>query len=270
MDASAFQAQLTEIAEELDVPGVAAGIYHDGTEEFAYHGVTSVDNPLPVDENTLFQYGSTHKTFTATAMKELIYEPLQLEHTFFFPNDVMTRRFVVGHRQDPDGTIKVARPWALSRAGAPAGGFGVSANAGDQIKWARFHLGDGQPLLSKETLDLMKQPTAEMPGSALGDAVGISWLLRDVGGVLEVGHGGTTIGQYSQFRMFPERDFALVSMTNCGPNGSQLNRRLGEWALEAFFGITVPEDEQVELGADALAAYAGTYETASAWAAITA
>ena len=166
-------------------------------------------------------------------MTELIHKPLGLENSFFFPNDVMTRRFVVGHtRNEADGVIKVARPWALARAGAPAGGFGVSSTVGDQVKWARFHLGDGSPLLSKETLDLMKEPTVQMPGSAIGDAVGISWLLRDLDGVREVGHGGTTIGQYSQFRMIPSRDFALVSMTNCGPNGSQLNRRLAQWALD--------------------------------------
>jgi CubicO group peptidase (beta-lactamase class C family) len=204
------------------------------------------------------------------AMKELIYEPLLLEHTFFFPNDVMTRRFVVGHRQDPDGTIKVARPWALSRAGAPAGGFGVSANGGDQIKWARFHLGDGSPLLSKQSLDLMKEPTVEMPGSALGDAVGISWLLRNVDGVRLVGHGGTTIGQYSEFLMIPERDFAIIAMTNCGPNGSQLNDRLEKWALETYLGLIDTDPEPVVLGDDALAQYVGTFETVNAWADITA
>ena len=36
------------------------------------HGVTSVENPLPVDEHTLFQFGSTGKTFTATAIMRLV------------------------------------------------------------------------------------------------------------------------------------------------------------------------------------------------------
>ena len=69
---SELQKQLTELAEELEVPGVAAAVYQDGEEDFAFHGVTSVDNPLPVDENTIFQYGSTHKTFTATAVMRLV------------------------------------------------------------------------------------------------------------------------------------------------------------------------------------------------------
>lgn len=34
--------------------------------------MTSVENPLPVEANTLFQFGSTGKTFTATAMMRLV------------------------------------------------------------------------------------------------------------------------------------------------------------------------------------------------------
>ena len=371
---------VTGTAEELQVPGIAVGVYEGGDETYAFHGVTNIDAPVPVDENTLFQYGSTHKTFTATAimrlveqglidldapvrtyvpelklsdpevakrvtvlqilnhtagwsgdahedtgngddarerfvtamaeleqvtplganvsynnaafnlagrviekvtgkvyeaaMKELIHEPLGLTNSFFFPNDVISRRFVVGHTQDPDGTIKVARPWALARASAPAGGFGITATAADQIAWARFHLGDGTApdgtrLLGKELLDRMKQPTAHMPGSALGDAVGISWLLRDAGGLRLVSHGGTTIGQHSQFMMIPERDFALISMTNCGPNGSQFNDQLRKWVLATYFDVSEPDPEPITLADDALATYVGRYETVAAIANVT-
>ena len=44
----------------------------DGREEQAFHGVTSIDNPLPVDERTHFLCGSTTKTFTATAIMRLV------------------------------------------------------------------------------------------------------------------------------------------------------------------------------------------------------
>jgi len=369
----ALQDKLTELGNELDVVGVAAGVLIDGEEHYAFHGITSVENPLPVDEDTLFQFGSTGKTYTATAMlrlveqgkvdldapvrtyvpelklrdedvaakvtvlqlfnhtagwegdmmddtgagddalqkyvarmerlqqvtplgatvsynnaslslagrviekvtgttfeqalRDLLFTPLGLNQTFFFPNDIMTRRFVVGHTKHDDGRITVARPWALPRGGNPAGG--MSANARDQIAWAKFHLGDGTApdgtrVLSGELLDRMKQPTFDMKGSALGDYVGISWLLRDLGGVRLVGHGGTTNGQYSEFTMVPERGFALISMTNCGPNGSQLNNLLEKWALEHFLGIADVEPELLTLGEEALQQYAGNYETIAA------
>ena len=54
------------------VPGVAIGLLYDGQEHTAAFGVTSIANPLPVDENTLFQVGSITKTFTATAVMRLV------------------------------------------------------------------------------------------------------------------------------------------------------------------------------------------------------
>ncbi|MGH2757883.1 MAG: serine hydrolase domain-containing protein, partial [Actinomycetota bacterium] len=371
-------AQVEEIASRLEVPGVAVGVLSGGEEHYAFHGVTSIENPLPIDENTLFQFGSTGKTFTATAvlrlvdqgkvrldekvrtyvpelklkdesvardvtvlhllnhtagwqgdlltktgdgddalekyvalmakieqvtplgkaasynnaalsvagriiekvtgktyeaaMKELIFEPLGLEHCFFFTNDIMTRRFAAGHSQDPDGTIKVTRPWAMARGNSPAGG--ISSNSGDLIKWARFHLGDGRSadgtrVLSDELLEKMKEPTFEMPGSALGDAVGISWLLRDVEGVRIVSHGGDTIGHHSDFVMVPERDFAISTLTNCGPNGNQFNDEIVKWALQSYIGVEDKDPEPIRLEADKLEQYAGMYETISAFAKIT-
>lgn len=368
-----LQDVVEELARELEVPGVSAGVVHGADEHHAFVGVTSTEHPLPVDETTLFQFGSTGKTYTATALMrlveqgtvdldapvrtyvpelrlkdeavaekvtvlqllnhtagwegdlmedfgngddalaryvdrmatieqvtplgatvsynnaslslagrviekvagttyekavaELVLEPLGLSSTWTFPTDVMTRRFAVGHNRQEDGTITVARPWALPRSATPAGGW--TSNAADQLAWARFHLGDGRAadgtrVLSEESVRRMQQPTAEMPGSALGDAVGISWLLGEVAGVKTVSHGGTTNGQHSEFRMVPDHGFALISMTNCGPNGPELNEKLWAWALDRYLGITKPEPVAVRLPDAELAAYAGTFETIAA------
>jgi CubicO group peptidase (beta-lactamase class C family) len=373
VDEQGLRDKVSEAAAGLEVPGAAVGVYRDGKEHYAYYGVTSIENPLPVDDVTLFQFGSTGKTFTATAvmrlveqgkvdlgapvrtyvpelklkdedvaqrvtvlqllnhtagwsgdlfedlgdgddvldkyvakmaeleqvsplgasvsynnaslsvagliiarvtgqvyekaMKELLFEPLGLEHTFFFMNEIMTRRFAVGHNQDPAGHITVARPWALPRANYPAGG--ISATAGDQVAWARFHLtgglaDDGTRLLSEELVRRMQQPTVESPGSAIGDAIGISWLLRDVDGVRLVGHGGTTNGQLSSFVMVPDRDFAVTVLTNCAPNGSQLHHELERWALEEYVGVIDKDPEPVEMSVAELTPYTGRFETIAA------
>ena len=68
---AALGERLAEVAERHQVPGVAVGIYWNGEEYYACHGVTSVENPLPVTEDTRFQIGSTGKTFTATALTHL-------------------------------------------------------------------------------------------------------------------------------------------------------------------------------------------------------
>jgi len=72
----ALQDVAAALAEELQVPGVAVGLLHDGQEHYGYYGVTSIDNPLPVDERTLFLCGSTTKTFTATAIMRLVEQGL--------------------------------------------------------------------------------------------------------------------------------------------------------------------------------------------------
>ena len=72
----AFSDLVSTLAEELRIPGVAVGLLHDGQEHHAFHGVTSIENPLPVDERTLFLCGSTTKTFTATAIMRLVEQGL--------------------------------------------------------------------------------------------------------------------------------------------------------------------------------------------------
>jgi CubicO group peptidase (beta-lactamase class C family) len=54
------------------VPGVSIGLIVGGVEHYISLGVTSVANPLPVTADTLFQIGSTTKTFTATAAMKLV------------------------------------------------------------------------------------------------------------------------------------------------------------------------------------------------------
>ena len=57
--------------KRLSVPGVAVGIWHEGREYSAGFGVTSIENPLPVTADTLFQVGSISKTFTGTLLMQL-------------------------------------------------------------------------------------------------------------------------------------------------------------------------------------------------------
>ncbi|MGI8688272.1 MAG: serine hydrolase [Thermomicrobiales bacterium] len=54
------------------VPGVSLGILADGREEYASFGVASIETKQPVTADTLFQIGSTTKTFTGTAIMRLI------------------------------------------------------------------------------------------------------------------------------------------------------------------------------------------------------
>ena len=62
----------------LRVPGAAVGVLFEGTVYVTGVGVTNVEHPQRVIPETLFQIGSTSKTFTATAIMQLV-EDGQLE-----------------------------------------------------------------------------------------------------------------------------------------------------------------------------------------------
>ena len=54
------------------VPGAAVGVFHRGREHVRGYGITDVDDPSPVDGNTLFRIASTTKTFTGAVVMRLV------------------------------------------------------------------------------------------------------------------------------------------------------------------------------------------------------
>src|SRR5262249_51755403 len=160
----------------------------------------------------------------------------------------------VGHNcKEQQGAVTVARPLLLPRSSAPAGG--LFSTARDQIRYARFHLGqapaEGEPrVLAREALDRMQAPTISLSGGGLGDWVGISGGLRDIDGVRVAAHGGSTNGQESAFELVPERSFAVTVLTNSG-TGMQVNRELIKWAKETYLGLA--EEEPPALALDEVA-----------------
>jgi CubicO group peptidase (beta-lactamase class C family) len=63
---------VAKVMKEKGIPGVAVGILHKGEIATAGFGVTNVNHPLPVTDETLFQIGSITKTFTGTAIMRLV------------------------------------------------------------------------------------------------------------------------------------------------------------------------------------------------------
>lgn len=54
------------------VPGVAVGVFERGKITTRGFGICSIDNPLPVTDETLFQLGSISKTYTGTLIMQLV------------------------------------------------------------------------------------------------------------------------------------------------------------------------------------------------------
>jgi CubicO group peptidase (beta-lactamase class C family) len=187
------------------------------------------------------------------ALHELVLEPLGLEQTFFFADDVMTRRFAVGHFRNDDGPPTVARPWGIGRAHHAAGG--LASTVGDLLRYARFHMSDGDGVLQRTTLDDMQRNQLEV-GSTF-EFVGITWSISERTGARLVGHSGGTNGQQSLFFFAREYDFALAVVTN-HQRGSEVNSAARVAALD-LIGAREPERAAIDTDADE---YLGTYDSA--------
>jgi CubicO group peptidase (beta-lactamase class C family) len=361
---SELQERIREGAASVDAPGVAVGMIHQGSEGTYFQGVTSVNNPLPVDAMTHFLIGSNSKPFTATAMmrlveagkvrledpvrtylpdlrlqdettaaavtvgnllnhtsgwngdlwaeepgegddaleryaallvrqeqdfalgsnvvynnaafnlagrvielvtghvfeqamRALVLDPLGLDETLYDPRQIMPRRFAAGHTKGGDHN-EVVRPWNLPRSSNPAGG--LCSTVGDQLRWARFHLGDGRApsgerLLTPENMRLMQTPAVSAVGIG---SIGISWMIKEVGGLRVVSHGGGAAGQSMGFTMVPERGFALTILCN-----TELATSFGlstmQWALEHYLGLAETVQAETALTGEELRPYLGKY-----------
>ncbi len=200
----------------------------------------------------------TGETYEAAA-RRLVLDPLGMTRSFFFPGEIMTYRFAAGH-YNTDAGPEVARPWPLARNANPVGG--LSSSVTDQLRYARFHIGDGTTpnstrLLSQASMQAMQTP--HFPMDSFGAQRGITWELRDIGNVRTVAHGGGTNGHLSAFRLAPDHQFAITVLTNAD-RGAQLHTEAVQWAFAHFLSAQEPTREPLTLADNQLAAYAGYYQ----------
>ena len=198
----------------------------------------------------------TGKSYQAV-LKELVLDPLGLEHVYFDPADVMTYRFAVGHNVQEKGA-EVARPWPLPRSAYPAGG--ITCAVKDLLRYARFHLGDGKAqdgtqLLKPESLADMHSPHVTVWGS---ETWGLTWRVDKIDGTRQVSHGGGTTGQISLLALIPGHDFAIAIFTNAN-RGGILTREISRWALQEYLGLETPAPTPIESSEEELAPYVGPY-----------
>jgi CubicO group peptidase (beta-lactamase class C family) len=176
------------------------------------------------------------------AVKELVFDPLELTSTTFWPWEVMTERFAVGHvglREE----LQVARPWPVGRSAHAAGG--IVSTTPDLLRYARLHLDPPPPLAPMQA---PQAPTAEE-----GEWVGLTWYGEDRFGTLR--HGGGTNGQLSLLVLAPARAVAIALLTNHSPGGLQVI----DAALEAA-GLATDDPQPIDCVP--LPEYAGVFETA--------
>jgi CubicO group peptidase (beta-lactamase class C family) len=195
-----------------------------------------------------------------------VFEPLRMTQSFFFPTEVMVRRFAAGH-SIAAGRISVATPWEIGRANHPAGG--VTTTVIDLLRYAQCHIDRGAAphgarVLSRRAAQAMR--TAQLSATGRYD-MGLTWWLSrlttpgaaaDPKGELFMQHGGATNGFTAHLRVVPGRRFAIAVLTN-SDDGSMLYDGISQRALQDYLGLSLDSVKAVTVPAPRLKAYAGRY-----------
>jgi len=177
------------------------------------------------------------------AIRDLVFQPLGLEHAGTTAGEFIVQRFASGHFTR-NGTPTLQRPFVPS-ASVTAGGVGLCIT--DLLTYARFHMGDGtaangERVLKRETLESMR--TVQAHKQSTDDDIGIAWHLRTVGGVHTASHGGTLSGHILLLEIAPERNFAIAILTNSSV-GWRLIQDVERKALQSYLGVTYARNQAI-------------------------
>ncbi|MHB8574068.1 MAG: serine hydrolase domain-containing protein [Dehalococcoidia bacterium] len=192
-------------------------------------------------------------------MRERVFEPLGMECSVYFAWEAITYPVAIGYNRGPGGERVIARPYPIPRRSNPAGG--IIASAGDLLRWAALHLGDGttggKRVLSDASPRLMRTPQ-----TAAGNFVeqwGLGLALRPTAGSAVVGHGGGANGFRSVWTLVPEQRFALAILTN-GDGGAAAAGRIERQILARLAEVALEEPADAPIEPSQLARFAGNYE----------
>lgn len=205
--------------------------------------------------------GTTYES----AAQKLVIDPLRLAHTRYFSDQIIGLKVAAPHKVVDGKPLVDTDFWAFPRSCNPTGG--LMSTARDQLRYARFHLGDGRAAngaraLSRRSLEAMRSnPGAGGTLFVELTGMGVTWMLRpSAQNVTIVEHGGTWKGQRSGFVMVPDRNFAMTVLTNSDGGFHLINDLFAcDWALHRFAGVTnLPAIPQRMDAAD-LEPYEGRY-----------
>jgi CubicO group peptidase (beta-lactamase class C family) len=205
------------------------------TREEILHRISSLKLTKPI--RTTFQYNnimfmaagdvvaSVSKMSWDDFVRARIFQPLGMTHTRTAFADWATSDHATGHRYAHE---KITVQPALDDTNVgPAGS--IKSSARDMAQWLRFQLAngaiDGKRLVSEEALTETRTPQMAMRVEKQAretnpfihvQSYAMGWAVQDYRGELMISHGGVLNGFRTQVALLPDRQMAVVTMTNIG------------------------------------------------------
>lgn len=199
-----------------------------------------------------------------TVLQTRLLEPAGLADSATLAEDIIWRRFAVGHElnewRQPTRLLK----WSLPRSMGPAGGT-LCSTAGDLVRLAHVFVHDGRALnntqvLSPKAVDRMQAHEVDVPPTLLAEWWGLGPYGKVWDGVEVMGHSGTQISGSSYLLWARDRRVAVATTVNVARFGYPFAARIFEVLFGEEAGIVVPRPPKAsdEIKVDA-ARFVGRY-----------
>ena len=181
-----------------------------------------------------------------TLLAKRILQPLGLEHSATFPEDLLYHPVALGYSPTPASPEGERVPfWGLPRSIAPAGAT-LCCSAGDLVRFAGMFLrggrsADGRRVLSVDAIETMHTPEIDMPTRIIAQrwCTGPYW--KRWGGEVIYGHSGTNSGGSSLLLWCPNKGVAAATIANVPSQGYPLADTVFDTLFPEVFGIDKPQ-----------------------------
>jgi CubicO group peptidase (beta-lactamase class C family) len=181
------------------------------------------------------------------AVTELVFKPLGMKDSFLRQEDALEGNAAHPHARDWEGrTCRIPMELEMSlHSVAPAGG--AWSTAPDLAKYLQLELAngrmpDGTRLICEELLLDRRKQNVRIDAQS---SYGLGLIISDQRGILEIHHGGNTMGFSSDLRFFPEKGFGFVVLTNLF-GATYFLSAIGQRLVEIAFGADLQAEEIVQ------------------------
>jgi CubicO group peptidase (beta-lactamase class C family) len=178
------------------------------------------------------------------ALRQRLLEPAGLHQSATAAEDVIWRRFAVGHTIDGVSQAAIIPAWSLPRSMGPAGGT-LCSSAGDLVRLSSVFVNegrslDGEQVLSPAAVKAMQLREVAVPPTLLAEWWGLGPYGKVWDGVDIMGHSGTNLAGSSYLLWARERGVAIATTVNAPGFGYPFAARVFEELFPRLAAINVP------------------------------
>jgi CubicO group peptidase (beta-lactamase class C family) len=188
-----------------------------------------------------YAVGKASKTSWEDFVSKRILVPLDMKATSLTTTTVKDQEHASPHKKNKEGKVEVI-PWYEIAEPDPAGS--VNSSARDLLKFLRFQLGNGKPLVSAANLAETHTPQIVIRREGFARIMnpdtfqlsyGMGWIIQDYRGQLLLLHGGAIDGFRAHFTLVPEARLGIVLLNNL--DNSQMNIAVSNTLLDLILDL---------------------------------